>query len=428
MDYKESGILHQQFQEHPLVKRFGGVLGNDCASSETVNALIMDQYKVKLYTKGTDRNSRWYVSFYAIDARDNVRKRHRVYIPPNENTIQRKQSALAWKEDVLQFLRQNKGVVHRNKAISGTFSHDSPKTLGDALKTALRMKSDSVSAKTMSSYTGKAKVMTEWAVQKDLINTPLNKIDRGIVNRFLSDLKSQGITNCTRNNYSRALHALFEALVEQGYMENNPFKYVKPLKMTTEAYMPYYPDQINTIKGYLMANDPQLWHFCLFMYYFLMRPVEIVQLKREHVNLQQRRIHIDSLTHKSRKGHYATISESGLEFLLESRLVEGKVNGFIFDEGNSKSPNSRVNRFGERHRKMLNHLNKKEGMPLYKNQSLYSWKSTGAANLYMATKDIRLVQMQIGHADITTTELYLKNIGVLEDHLNKTLVRSQPAI
>ena len=45
--------------------------------------------------------------------------------------------------------------------------------------------------------------------------------------------------------------------------------------------------------------------------------------------------------------------------------------------------------------------------------TLYSWKHTGAAHLYEATKDLLLIQRLCGHESVTTTMHYLRGIGVV---------------
>lgn len=52
---------------------------------------------------------------------------------------------------------------------------------------------------------------------------------------------------------------------------------------------------------------------------------------------------------------------------------------------------------------------------------LYGWKHTGVIALYLATKDIKLVQVQCRHKDINTTDRYLRDLGMFldEDALDK---------
>ena len=59
-----------------------------------------------------------------------------------------------------------------------------------------------------------------------------------------------------------------------------------------------------------------------------------------------------------------------------------------------------------KHRKLMNVI----GIGLEKN--LYSWKATGAADLYNATKDPYLVMSQCRHSDIKITMLYLRSLGL----------------
>lgn len=46
---------------------------------------------------------------------------------------------------------------------------------------------------------------------------------------------------------------------------------------------------------------------------------------------------------------------------------------------------------------------------------LYGWKHTGNIALYLATKDIKLVQAQNRHKDMGTTDKYSRDLGVFLD-------------
>ncbi|MBD2704777.1 hypothetical protein IC229_29355 [Spirosoma sp. BT702] len=47
---------------------------------------------------------------------------------------------------------------------------------------------------------------------------------------------------------------------------------------------------------------------------------------------------------------------------------------------------------------------------------LYGWKHTGVIALYMATKDMKLIQQQCGHSTITQTDEYLRDLGLFLDY------------
>jgi integrase len=46
---------------------------------------------------------------------------------------------------------------------------------------------------------------------------------------------------------------------------------------------------------------------------------------------------------------------------------------------------------------------------------LYGFKHTGVIALYLATRDIKLIQAQCRHKDISTTDIYLRDLGLFLD-------------
>lgn len=66
--------------------------------------------------------------------------------------------------------------------------------------------------------------------------------------------------------------------------------------------------------------------------------------------------------------------------------------------------------FYDRHRKMLKYLAFEQGY------DLYGWKHTGVINLYLATKDMKLIQQQCGHSSILQTDEYLRDLGMFLDY------------
>jgi len=58
--------------------------------------------------------------------------------------------------------------------------------------------------------------------------------------------------------------------------------------------------------------------------------------------------------------------------------------------------------------------------------TLYSWKDTGACDLYLATRDIEFVSRQCRHHSLDQTKIYLAGMGLLLDQKNINIAPSLP--
>jgi integrase len=47
---------------------------------------------------------------------------------------------------------------------------------------------------------------------------------------------------------------------------------------------------------------------------------------------------------------------------------------------------------------------------------MYSWKHTGVIALFQATQNIELIRQQCRHSDISTTQKYLRDLGLFIDY------------
>lgn len=78
------------------------------------------------------------------------------------------------------------------------------------------------------------------------------------------------------------------------------------------------------------------------------------------------------------------------------------------------------NWYGKRHTLVLDALGLHNG-----DYTMYSWKDTGACDLYLATKDIMFVKDMCRHSTVAFTEIYLRGMGIL---LNNTSSGNAPKL
>jgi len=258
--------------------------------------------------------------------------------------------------------------------------------------------------KTISTYTGKLNIFNTWLQQKCI---PPHKLTAAGARAFMQHLitsRHSGHTTC--NAYRATLWQMYNTWPET--KRANPFDEIKMFPDSKTGKRAFTADQRAQLTSHIQRTDPSLHLFISFMYYCFLRPEEIRNLKISSINWQQQSIQLPFFNSKTNRNRVHAIPPVFITRL--QYLKQADKSCYIF--GPQLTP-SRVmigtTFFYKRMRGVLNILK------FSKEYSLYSWRHTAAIELYKKHHDLRLVQMAMGHTTITTTEKYLKSLGVLED-------------
>ena len=226
-------------------------------------------------------------------------------------------------------------------------------------------------------------------------------------------------TQCQRpasqNSFIRSLKAVFSSIAKSHNMKHNPFQKVALLREIPTANTPYTIAEARNIMQVAAARHPALFLAIAFEYYAFMRPNEIRMLQRKHIDLETMTLTIPGRIRK--RGRTTTIPiHYDLGILLGGRVQGLDWEDWIFDNGQGMP----VNRFyfATAWSRIKKELDIRTG------QTLYSFKHTGAINLYQATKDVYLVSRMCGHQDISTTEIYLRGLGQTVGEFNIQTLKS----
>jgi integrase len=144
------------------------------------------------------------------------------------------------------------------------------------------------------------------------------------------------------------------------------------------------------------------------MYYCFLRRTEIIRLRIGDIDFENKTITVQSEASKNRKQECVTIPSEFEPILYEMGLNLLPKHWYIFSY-NLSSGESRLAKpdyITELHRKYLDFLE------IGKEKTLYSWKATGASDLFNATKNPYLVMSQCRHSDIKITMIYLRSLGL----------------
>ncbi len=240
-------------------------------------------------------------------------------------------------------------------------------------------------------------------------------------NRVLADIKpddivkyldfiqvERAISNRTRNQYRGFISSLFQYWIQRGAIEINPVRSVKSEKEEkTKRFIPFSTHQVELLRQTIKNESPQLFLCISFIYYTFLRPKELRLMRIEWIDLPNKKLMVPAEVSKNKKSQYVSIPPALEQIIIESGILKYQRELYAF----GKSGVPELTPWGMHHMN-LKHKEFIKKLGLSENHTLYSWKHTGACNLYKAYKDIKLVQRQCRHADVQTTDRYLRDLGM----------------
>lgn len=386
----------------------------------------------RLVPASMDITKQWYIIFYAWDIGTEKLERKRVL--QNEfaelSTLeQRKNLAESIIEEINYFLKHDWHL----------FSSPAPTVLGvdfkkysilEALKYAIAQKRevDKISERTLEKYEQVVDTVRDFLQFKKLsASYHLSNLNHAFVVSYFEYIAThRKNSNSTYNFKKGTLTTLINVLIginPKLFGGINPFNKIKKQKVKVTKHAAFTDHQLQQL---IALTDKRKAHqiklFIQMMYYTLARGVELSGLKVGHINIEQRRIlfHIDSA--KTIEA-YVGISDRLADIINESGVLNYPADYYVFSNDGSKYHGPGLIHVGKNYfYKRITELFEELGFyKINQNHTPYSVKHTGAIALYLATRNINLVQRQCRHLRMETTIKYMRDLGVFTEfeELNK---------
>lgn len=266
------------------------------------------------------------------------------------------------------------------------------------------------------SYESHSRIFIQFLEQEGWELMPVDEIRHHHVVAFLDHRAiTDKVRNSTINNNITSLNSLFAALIDRGFVVNNPCDKIKKRPNEPKLRRIFTVEEARVVIPYLYENDKLLCLAVLMMYCCYIRPKAIRQTRRGYIDLKRGLIKYSPSGTKTGSKIGAVTKTIPLSFLpyFEELVPAIHQNDYIFGTGfiAGGKAHCNKNRMYKRHKTLLTNMKKAGLLDNITGLTLYSWKDTGM------TEDLE----------------YLPLIGVQEqaDHVSPDMTikyRSKPEV
>lgn len=276
-------------------------------------------------------------------------------------------------------------------------------------------------SKTIGTYMSKLNALSEFYPNILLSEITTKKLQQFVQSKIDDSTYSQGSVKSAKRIFS----TFFNVCIKEELIKENPMTgfdtKIKSLKPVDEKHIPFNDEDLKIIFEYLDVNDKYCAFFCRMIYYTCLRPNEIRGIKLENIDLSKNIItilpNVKKVTTNNEK-ETIEINESFKPFLEQLNLNQYPVNYYLTGDSKNIIGDKRV---GENtpYNKLISALKKLELNG--KGYDLYSFKHTSNIKKYMNGWTIAEIMKANRHTSISTTEIYLKNLGQFLDIKTKAI-------
>jgi integrase len=335
----------------------------------------------------TDKNEKVFVSFFINGKRYRIYNGKRIKSQINPNSFpseQRKAIGNLLAAEVYNYINSG-GVLETyqtNEIIIGKLSDK------DYLKKALDVKQKGVYSKKykitlQSIYNSITAIMKGEELTSNHVKTYLENYSKGV----------------SYNSTRRHLNVIVNEAIIQG-MESNPIKNIKSKKAMATLNKPY--SNIVEVLTEIKAYSPNLYLCCLMTYGCLLRPHrEIRELTWGDFSEDLSFINLSGSRNKSGRNRIVPVPT-----YIKEILVKGEPNHNIFS--------SKLQPLNEDYFKTLWSRFKAQSLTLKHDQTLYSFRHSGAIEIFKRTGSLTKLQKAMGHSSVNVSLTYLRGLEVAD--------------
>jgi site-specific recombinase XerD len=286
-------------------------------------------------------------------------------------------------------------------------------SIKDAVTYILNIKSATLRKKSKSNYDYIMKLFQEWLRARHLENSNVSKFTPALAQQYMDWLLiMKGYSGRTFNSHLVILRTFFNCFVERDWMNKNPFQAVKRKPQMVGRNHAFTEKERAALIDHFKANDIRMYYYTQVMFHCFIRQLELTSLRVRHVDTVNFSITIPGENAKNNHQESVVIPPDLEPIIKAMELHKYSPDDFLFGHGMMTGPDKykSVNGFSERHNKVVKKL------AISSEKGLYSWKHSGVCHYYYRlNKDIYALMRQLRHRELSTTQIYLKSMGMVQN-------------
>jgi integrase len=285
--------------------------------------------------------------------------------------------------------------VYKHISSGGVFTEYRADSLVSGEYSEVELLEQALKMKLSADYTNKYKEELKFSFELLMKNVVGPDIKKDEVVKTMGYYKNRSSYNSLRKN----LNALFNQAVSIG-LKHNPIQDIKRLRGKANLNKPF--DNIAEVLDEIKAYNDSLYLCCLLTYACLLRPHrEIRELKWGDFSNDLTFINLSGNRNKSGRNRIVPVPYYVKEVLKKK---ERHLNIFT---GNEIAPN-------QDYFKTIWGRYKKVSKLLGQDQTLYSFRHSGAIDIFKRTGSLTKLQKAMGHSSLAVSLTYLRGLEVCE--------------
>lgn len=369
---------------------------------------VPQQHSLYLPARLVKAKSAWYILFYQTHPTSQKKVRHRQKLGLNRipDIKTRLSHALKLVDEINEKLPH--GYPYKNPSNELTWT-----SIDKAMEKALSVKRMDKARKSKNTFRSITNIFLEFLSRDGKHKEAIGSYSYLDAMQFMDYLiEERGVGACTFNNYKTNLTSLFNELIRRNYLNENPFSKIKKRKITGKNRRAFNGREKTIIGNAIHRADKVLFLATLLQYYCFIRPgSEMRRLKIGHFNFEEGLIILPGTITKNKKSGQVTIPDVILPF-IKSMVVKYPSNYLLFGKNCLPHPNISCGSgtLYRKHKRILSKLHKNGTLKDINGLTFYSWKDTGALELFRKKVNILEIMQQLRHSDLSTTQRYCQSL------------------
>jgi len=365
----------------------------------------------KLCSRGNDLSKSWYVYFtYYYEIGGEIKnKQFRFKHELNQYKTKREREREAGSMCTVLHSRLLAGWNPLSNEVEQV---QADHTIAQALESILDIKKSFLTERSYKTYSDQISFFIKWLKLSRYNHLFVQNIPKQLAQQYLDYLlRFKGYGGKTHNIHLGTMITFFNCILDRYPLKSNPFLGISKVPEDVGNNTTYSKLEEKRLDKYLLENNKDFYFATRFVRYCFFRRSELSKLQVKHIRWDNKTIIVPAKSAKNRRQDSVTISKTLEKIILEMGILGLNQDTYIFGHpGKQFKPSmekmKRVDDFTDKQRKINQLLHIKEEC------TFYSWKHTGAVELYNLTKDPYTVMRQCRHSDIKMTMRYLRSLGL----------------